>query len=107
MAQLPKDEALSQGVKLERKQIVSACIMRVEVGTNTPRGGDAGHGGRTILDIVMESDASLDVTVGDQTFHDTWRATLVFGGDAEAICIAQALRFAADVLDRQIAVNKG
>lgn len=74
------------------KEITSACILGVSVQTNGPQGGDSGHGCRTHLTFHNIASVDMEVDADDQTIR------LVFGGDCELECLAEALRFAADAL---------
>jgi hypothetical protein len=49
-------------VKTFRKEISSANILSVETGTNTPCGGDAGHGGITIFKLKDEGATGWSLT---------------------------------------------
>lgn len=63
-------------------------ILKVDVGTNCPCGGDTGHGGRTLLRFTNEGSTDMWVRIDG-------------GAQAEA----QSLEFALDVLKTYIAAN--
>ena len=101
-------------IKTVKRTEVSACITSIEVGTNCPRGGDAGHGGRTIIRLVDEGGTSMSVRIkpaysgkleeGREIPVDS--IEIIFGGDAEAEVIAQLLKFAGETLERQLWLNE-
>ncbi len=75
----------------------------VEAGTNAPRGGDSGHGGRTFVRITEEGGTDWRVVVtsenGDEeTFDNPSAFSIVLGGDSELTTIIQALEFAVAAL---------
>ena len=83
----------------------SANSLAVEVGTNTPKGGDAGHGGKTTLKLKDLGGTCWGITVRtngkDTTFKEFDEITLNLGGDSEANTFIEALRFAVYILDVQ------
>ncbi len=82
---------------MEEKTFYDACILKAQVETNTPQGGDAGHGGKTRLTLL---DAGGCAFAGDAT-----EITVEVLGDAEAIVLADALTWAGEELRRQIEAN--
>lgn len=93
-------------------------IITVEAGTTGPQGGDSGHGCRTYLRITNEAstDMSVSTGVGDVDSDGKYshkktdcgqvdQIEIMLGGDAELRTFTSALRFAADVLEKQ-AVGK-
>lgn len=105
---LTKAQAIQSGVQMEKHEVVDACIVGVEAGTNTPRGGDSSHGGRTVLElqniaaVAWTVSVEVDARTQPSIFVCPDRVTLVFGGDAEARGLVEALRFAAETLERQM-----
>ena len=75
-----------------------ANILRVTVGTNCPRGGDSGHGGRTVL--IFEDGGGTDLRCGidSASAADSKRIELVLGGDSEFETLIEGLEFAAQTL---------
>lgn len=76
----------------------SANAFKVEAGTNTPKGGDAGHGGITLFKLIDLAGTawSLVVKRGDHLIiSDPEEITIVLFGDSEAETFARALRWAA------------
>lgn len=87
------------------KEIVSACLLKVEAGTNGYQGGDSGHGSRTY--ISFEDQGGTDIRVQVEGLHnDADKITLVFGGDCELSSIIKALKFVVNVLEDQIKGNE-
>ena len=79
----------------------SANVLRMRVGTDCPRGGDAGHGGRTVI--------ILDSANGSTEMHCTQRhgkIELVFRGDTECETLIDALAFASETLRKMQADNQ-
>lgn len=85
----------------------SANIMTIEVGTNCPQGGDAGHGGRTFLRIHNDSCTNLRVRVNDGKLVDADSVELVLGGDTECETFIQVLEYAVATLKENFAMNNG
>lgn len=84
-----------------------ACSLAVPVETNTPMGGDTGHGGET---VVLFSDLGGTDMSGDVNDRGTIEAMggeikLLFRGDHEAVILADALSWAGKELRRQIYEN--
>src|SRR5438105_3220440 len=80
-----------------------ANVLRVEVGSNCPQGGDTGHGGRTYLSLQDRggTDWRLRVTThGGQVVEidDAARIELIAGGDSERDTLFDAMRFAISTL---------
>jgi len=88
------------------KKFTNANILRVEAGTNTPCGGDGGHGGRTVLRLMDLGGTcwDIEISVNERKYRiespDSIEIKLY--GDAEAETLAQALEFAAKILRKQI-----
>ena len=82
---------------IREKEIVNANIIRVAVGTNGFKGGDTGHGSRTVFEI--EDLASTDMQVDVE--KDGALVRLRFGGDTELETFIEALEFALETLKEQ------
>lgn len=82
-------------------------ILTVKVGTNTPQGGDAGHGGKTVFELTDEGGTAWKVEVLDESGrarsypYNFKRIRLELYGDAEAETFLKALDFAVKVLRLQ------
>lgn len=103
MTEIKRNTREVSNVKIETysKEIVSACMLGVEVGTNGYQGGDTGHGSRTYISFKNEGCTDMNVHVGYE--YDTPnKVTLTFGGDCELMNIILALKFAINVLEDQI-----
>ena len=87
------------------RQIVSANILEVEVGTPGHMGGDTGHGGRTYFRISDKASTDMRCNVVSEgeihQFDNTCGANqieVVFGGDCELDTFCEALRIGYNVL---------
>lgn len=96
------------GVKVETlsKEIDSANIIDVEVGTTGYCGGDSGHGGRTYFRIKNVTSTDMSVRINKSSEFD-WMNNLqefelMFGGDCELDTFIEALEFAADTLRQRL-----
>ena len=105
------------------KTFTSMNVLTVAAGTNTPQGGDAGHGGLTILELTDEGGTSWSLIVeedsgrktifrsfiisGEQPgknetlIHSLKRVRLELYGDSEAATFIAALKFALKVYELQ------
>ncbi len=91
---------------IESKEFVMANILRAEVATNCPCGGDAGHGGKTTLKLENVQSTAMEVEVERDTVSSELKAiTLVFNGDHECETLIDALEFAAKSLRAMTAKN--
>lgn len=71
----------------------------VEAGTNAPKGGDSGAGGRTYLRISEQGGTVWRVTVVDEggdshSFDSPTEIAITLGGDSELNTMIRALEFA-------------
>ena len=100
-------------VKTKKKSFWSANI--IEVGTNTPMGGNWSHGGETIFKLKPSANTDMKIRVSfprDLYVHPTVpelegieELTIELFGDTEAETFADALFFAWQTLARQIEEN--
>jgi hypothetical protein len=81
--------------------------LRVEVGSNYPCGGDAGHGGRTVLRLVDKGNTDMRIRVDGGALMAANSIELVFGGDAEHESLVEALEFAVQALKVHPATSRG
>ncbi len=84
-------------VELYEKEIENECILRVEAGTNCPKGGDAGHGGRTVLRLRNLGGTSMSACFNGGFLRTVYDVEVVMGGDAECDALMEALEFALSV----------
>lgn len=89
------------GVKLAGAEVMDACIIRVMAGTNCPQGGDAGHGGRTIVLIQDLSSVAMDAEIDGELHEGVNKIRLVFSGDAECRTLIEGLKAAVAHLESQ------
>jgi len=80
-------------------------ILKVDVGTNCPCGGDTGHGGRTLLRFTDEGSTDMRIRIDGGAQVEAQSVELVFGGDAECQTLIQSLEFALDALKTFSAAN--
>lgn len=85
----------------EQLEITDACVMKATAATNGFKGGDSGHGSRTV--VILENEGSVDwsVIVDGVKHADPRKITISLGGDAELRSMIKALRFAANTLTKQ------
>lgn len=90
---------------MSRREFVDACILEVEVTTNTPCGGDGGHGGRTVVRFIDAGGTDMSESHIKHDGFDAEEVALVLRGDAEARVLAKALIWAGQKLLHQIEDN--
>ena len=76
----------------------SLNVLAVDAGTNCPRGGDSGHGGRTLIRFTNEVSTDMRVCIDGELQQEVSSVELVFGGDTECQTVIQALEFALGAL---------
>lgn len=79
----------------------SANILEATVGTTGYKGGDTGHGGRTLFRLSNRSCTDMRVSVNSGVLKNADEVTIVFGGDCELDTFKKALRFALRTLEKQ------
>lgn len=79
----------------------SANLLRVRVKTNCPQGGDAGHGGRTTLELKDEGGTAMWVNG-----QEADRVSIMLGGDSEYHTLIECLEFAVRSLKEQHRMNR-
>lgn len=82
-----------------RKTFNSANILEVTVATTGYRGGDAGHGGRSVVRINDLGGTAIKARIIPESVHGNGGIELMLGGDCELITLIDGLRFAADALE--------
>ena len=85
-------------ITIHKTTLNDANLLEVQVGTNCPQGGDAGHGGRTVLRLIDRGGTSMQCRVNDGSFVDASKIEIVLRGDSENETFTQALDFALNVL---------
>lgn len=85
-----------------------ANVLRCYTDTNTPKGGDSGHGGLTMfqLENLGGTDWRLYVNGKPLLESEFTRFKLVLGGDSECKTLADALIWAGETLKARIAKNE-
>lgn len=78
----------------------------VKVGTNAPKGGDSGAGGRTLIQLSEQGGTVWDVGIVDEhgeehVFSSPTEISITLGGDSELETTIRALEFAVAVLKKQ------
>lgn len=82
-----------------RKTFNSANILEVTAATTGFRGGDAGHGCRTMVCFNDLGGTAIKAKVIPESIHGNGGATIMLAGDCELITLIEGLRFAADTLE--------
>lgn len=78
-------------------EITGANLLGVTVGTTGHRGGDSGHGGRTVLCIEDLGSTDINVTTARGRYGEL-KICIKLGGDSELDTLIEGLEFAVDVL---------
>ena len=65
-----------------KKEIISANMLEVEVGTTGHQGGDSGHGGRTYFKVKNLSSTDMTVEADGSSCGDG-KVEIMLGGDSE------------------------
>ena len=86
--------------EIAEKEIPNCNILNVKVGTTGYCGGDSGHGGRSFIEITDESSTDWKANLQYDVFGDVHSIRIDLAGDSELETIIEALRFAADNLER-------
>jgi hypothetical protein len=96
------DDVLIMKVPVTEVHDDNGCFFAtLRVGSNCPQGGDAGHGGRTLIELVNEGMAcEVHVVDGPEEWvvRNPSMVRLVLGGDMEHHGIAALLHAAAALL---------
>ena len=85
-----------------RKTFNSANILEVTVATTGYRGGDAGHGGRSVVRINDLGGTAIKARIIPENAYGNGGnggCEIMVGGDCELITLIDGLRFAADALE--------
>jgi hypothetical protein len=88
-----------QQIKIFKKEITGANIIEVCAGTNSPMGGDTGHGGRTVFPISDLASTDMRMAINGSPAQPIESFMLVFGGDSEFNTFVEALRFALSIFE--------
>ena len=81
--------------KQETECFNSANILEATVATNGYQGGDSGHGSRTYLCLKDLAGTDIDARVSERKIE------IMLGGDTELETFIDALRWAADTLEKK------
>jgi len=114
---LKKDKSVIEGAfdttPPQSRDFQGANILRCYVDTNTPKGGDSGHGGLTMfaLDNLAGTDWTLYVQTDDEKMAkfdspELKYFKIVLSGDSECKTLADALIWAGETLKARIAENE-
>ena len=82
-----------------RKTFNSANILEVIAATNGFKGGDAGHGSRTLIRINDLAGTAIKAKVIPERVSGNGGVELMLAGDCELSTLIDGLRFAADALE--------
>jgi len=92
-------------VKVFTKEMNSANILDITVGTNCPQGGDAGHGGRTVFRLSNAAATAMSLKYNDVEIGQVEDIEIILSGDTECDTFIQALEFALESLKSQVRCN--
>jgi len=87
-------------LKMYETEISSCNILRVAAGTNGLKGGDSGHGSRTIIEIEDMGGTNINFKITPKLGNGLLEIRL--GGDTELETIIQAFEFIVRTLKRQV-----
>lgn len=88
--------------QLRSKEFWSCNAFKVTVGTNTPCGGDAGHGGKTLFKLPNLAGTIWYISVDEKEVVELpGELTIVLEGDSEAETFADSLIFAGRTLKKK------
>lgn len=94
-------------MKWKKKTVVSCNNLTVLSGTNCPMGGDAGHGGKTIVQFIDDAATCWNIYVnGNKIEENPEKITIELLGDSECETMIEALEFAAKSLRTIYNINK-
>jgi hypothetical protein len=88
------------------RDFVDACILRCNVETTGPMGGDAGHGGRTTVRLESVSSVCMGAELEFAVHGGVQAVEVTVYGDAELSTLRRALRWAADVLGAEDGLDR-
>ena len=89
-------------IQIRSHEITSACVLKVEVGTNCPQGGDAGHGGKTVLRFINLASTAMEVSADGCDAFEADTIEVCLYGDCAGECFVEALDFAVRTLRAQL-----
>ena len=85
-------------VTAQNAEFVNANILGVTVGSNGLKGGDSGHGSRTIIRLKNECSTDWDCKVKRDETGCVTEIEIVLGGDSELCTMINALEYSAKAL---------
>lgn len=83
-----------------RKTFNSANVLEMTVATTGSKGGDAGHGCRTLIRFNDLAGTAITARIIPESCHGNGGVEILLAGDCELWTVTQALRFAADTLEK-------
>ena len=101
-----KNEVINgEMVTVWKRDVINANIISVEAGTTGYRGGDSGHGGRTVIRIEDEGSTDIEVTPIKRVRGGNGGVEIKLGGDAELATIIEGLKWITKVLEEEARDN--
>lgn len=96
----------SKSVSTQSKEFWSCNGLQMSVGTNCPQGGDAGHGGKTVLELTDLASTGWRVAVRSKgekaaVIDQPDSIQIEFYGDTECETLIESLEYALTVLKAQ------
>ena len=101
-----KQKVLPDGTRITTfiREVASANVLEVEVGTDSLKGGSAEHGSRTYFRITDLGNTDMFVKATHRPYsNNTESVEFILGGDCELETIIRALKFAVKVLEEESA----
>lgn len=90
---------ISMCTRKDHASIQSCNCLDVDVATTGYCGGDSGHGGRTYLKLMDADCSDIDFRVSEDKYGRK-SVEMMLGGDTELETFIEALRWAADSLEK-------
>lgn len=84
------------------KDFEGFCSLRAAAGTTGFRGGDSGHGGRTVIELEDLGSTDIQFKVRPRVRSSGDKLTIMLGGDAELEMIIDVLDFLAATLRQKV-----
>lgn len=83
-----------------RKTFTVANSLEITAATNGYKGGDAGHGSRTVVGFRDRAGTAIEARVIPSSLYGNGGVEIMLAGDCELMVFIDALRYAADSLER-------
>lgn len=101
MEMIYESDSTKKPVPTEARVFTDANCLKAKVGTTGYKGGDSGHGCRTVFKLTDSSGTDLRVSINRSCYFPVEEVGLLFGGDSELSTFIQVLEFALETLKSQ------